>query len=105
MNVFLWLFDRLCAVLADIGTLCLIVLLVAGDGMTAFVICTAIGVPCAAVGGFVGSRIWHYGIAPFTLFFRNKLQLGESLASMVTVWAVRFFLFPFIAAGVYYVLA
>ena len=103
MNTLLWLLDKICAILADIGLLCLVVLLVAGDGTAALITCSIIGLPCAALGGFVGGKVWHHDIAPFTLFFRNRLQLGESLASAVMVWAIRFFLLPFIGAGIYYV--
>lgn len=60
MGTLLWLLDKVCAVLADIGLLCLIVLLVAGDGMSAFVTCCINGIPCAAVGAFVGAKTWKY---------------------------------------------
>ena len=105
MNTLLWLLDKICAILADIGLLCLVVLLVSGDGTTPLIICSVIGLLLAAVGAFVGKKIWHHDIAPFTLFFRNRLQIGESLASAVIVWAIRFFLLPFIGAAIFYVLA
>lgn len=104
MGTLLWLLDKVCAVLADIGLLCLIVLLVAGDGMNAFVTCCIIGIPCAAVGAFVGAKTWKYEIAPFTFLFRNRIQLGQSLTTATIIWAGRFFLFPFVGAGIYYVI-
>ena len=45
MKAFLWILDKIFAILADVGILCVIVLLVAGDGLTALTICSAIGSP------------------------------------------------------------
>ena len=50
MKALFWLLDKLFAILADIGILCLIVLLVSGDGTTSFIICSVVGVLLAAVG-------------------------------------------------------
>lgn len=105
MKAFLWMLDKIFAILADVGILCVIVLLVAGDGLTALTICSAIGSPLAALGAFIGKKIWEYDIAPFTLFFRNRIQLGQSEISAIILWAGRFFLLPFVGAGIYYVLA
>lgn len=56
MKAFLWILDKIFAILADVGILCVIVLLVAGDGLTALTICSAIGSPLAAIGAFIGKK-------------------------------------------------
>ena len=105
MKAFLWILDKIFAIIADVGILCIVVLLIAGDGLTALTICSAIGIPLAAIGAFVGKKIWNYDVAPFTLFLRNGIQLGQSITSTIILWAGRFFLLPFVGAGIYYVLA
>ena len=104
MKALFWLLDKLFAILADVGILCLVVLLIADDGTTALITCSVIGLLLAAVGAFVGKRIWEYDIAPFTIFL-NWMHVEESVTRYSILWAGRFFLLPFIGAGIYYVIA
>ncbi len=104
MKTLFWLLDKLFAILADVGILCLVVLLIADDGTTALITCSVIGLLLAAVGAFVGKKIWEYDIAPFTIFL-HWMHVEESVTKYIILWAGRFFLLPFIGAGIYYVMA
>lgn len=103
MKALFWLLDKLFAILADVGILCIVVLLVADDGTTPLIICSVVGLLLAAVGAFIGRKIWEYDIAPFSIFL-SWMHAEDSATKYTILWAGRFFLLAFVGAGIYYVL-
>lgn len=102
MKTIIWILDKLGKVVSFLGTICIIVFLIADD--SPWGICSIIGLVCAILGCLLGNVAWKYGIAPILFWAKSPIALLDEQFKCIVVWGVRFFMLPFIAAGIYYII-
>ena len=71
---------------------------------TALVVCTVIGAVLTVPGAFFGFFASGMGLSLKVLFSSSVSSLLDNAFTSAIVWAIRFFLLPFIGAVIYFVI-